>query len=370
MKIVHYSYDSTKNPYCAGGGAYRSLSVHSILAAKNPEYTITFYSGNYKGAKAYNEGNSNFLFLGSAINYLIDRLIFSIVATIHSLFVNADIIVVEFSAYSPVLTPLIRRRKCVVQFHHFQGKQALKKYGLVGLLPLLTENMTLWFAKNIITPADSTAQRIKDKFGEDKRIRAGYNGFDQSLLKRNREDGKFILSLGRIDIFMKGLDILIPAFEKIAQDYPDYKLIIAGRGAEKDMTWCKKRIQESEVSQQISLKLDIAKETKMKLLAEATFVCIPSRFEGWCIVAIEAAASMKATLGTEIDGLRDSIKNNETGILVPSEDINALAQNMKLLINNVRLRTILSENGYTWSQNFTWEKVAQIQHELYLDILR
>jgi glycosyltransferase involved in cell wall biosynthesis len=97
---------------------------------------------------------------------------------------------------------------------------------------------------------------------------------------------------------------------------------------------------------------------------------MPSRFEGWNIAAIEAAASSKATLGTRIQGLNDSIKENETGLLVPPEDVDALAEKMALLLSDPALRKKLGKNGYAWAQNFTWEKVAKIQEEFYLEVIK
>jgi glycosyltransferase involved in cell wall biosynthesis len=87
-------------------------------------------------------------------------------------------------------------------------------------------------------------------------------------------------------------------------------------------------------------------------------------------VAIEAAANAKATLGTDIMGLRDSIKNNETGILVPPENSEALAGAIQQLLDNKPLRTRLGENGYEWAHRFTWERVAGIQEDFYRSIIK
>ena len=69
-----------------------------------------------------------------------------------------------------------------------------------------------------------------------------------------------------------------------------------------------------------------------ELLRRALMVCVPSRYEGWCMVAVEAAAAGKAVLGTDIDGLRDAVRHDETGVLVPPEDVGALAEGMRALI--------------------------------------
>ena len=65
----------------------------------------------------------------------------------------------------------------------------------------------------------------------------------------------------------------------------------------------------------------VEEERQGELLRRALMVCVPSRYEGWCMVAVEAAAAGKAVLGTDIDGLRDAVRHDETGVLVPPEDV-------------------------------------------------
>ena len=367
MNIAHYSYDSIDNPHCAGGGAYRALKVHSLLSK---DFDIEFYLGKYKDAKPYIRNEIKFNYLGAGKNYLISRILFTIAANIHSLFVKSDLIVIEFSAYSPIFTFLFKPKNTIIQFHHFMGIEPLKKYGIFGFFAWVGELIALRWAQNIITPAEGTAKSIRKKYGKKKNLIFGYNGVDQSLFNKNSIDKKFILSFGRIDIRMKGLDILIPSYESIAESFPDYKLIIAGHGAESDVNWLKKRINNSTYRNKIRLFLDVEEEKKKELLHSATFICIPSRLEGWCIVAIEAAANSKATIGTQIGGLKESIKHNETGILVQAEDTKALADAMRILLNDMHLRTKLGNNGYNWAKNFTWERVSKIQGDLYLKVIK
>jgi glycosyltransferase involved in cell wall biosynthesis len=109
-------------------------------------------------------------------------------------------------------------------------------------------------------------------------------------------------------------------------------------------------------------------DEKKRLFRLATFVCMPSRFEGWNIAAIEAAASSKATIGSKISGLSDAIKDGETGILVPPENVEALAEKMALLLGDSNLRIRLGKNGYVWARKFTLERVAGIQEDFYREV--
>jgi glycosyltransferase involved in cell wall biosynthesis len=262
------------------------------------------------------------------------------------------------------MTFLFKPKKTILQFYHFTALEPFRKYGIFGTLSWLAEQIALRYNRNFITMADSVAEIIKNKYHKSN-VRPTYTGFDEKLLCETPEDKNFILSFGRLDVHMKGLDILIPAFEKISPQFPLHTLIIAGRGTEKDISWIKNRIKESPCADRIDLINGVPYEKKLELFRTATIVAIPSRFEGWCIVAIEAAASSKATVGTKILGLGDAIVDGKTGILVPSEDVNALAEKMKLLLNNATLRNELGKNGYEWAQRFTWDKMAKLQEEFY-----
>jgi glycosyltransferase involved in cell wall biosynthesis len=361
MKINVYCYDDIENPRCGGGGAYRELAVHKVIAQR---HQIGFFTGNFKAARVCDEPNFRYRHLGLRANYLLSRISFSFFATIHSLFSKCDIVAIPYSIYSPVLTFLLKPDKTVVLFFHVTGKETIKKYGAFGYLPLLAERLVLGTARNFITLTDSMAGDIKRQ-KRPLNVVAGYVSFETSLSTQEQIDGKFILCFGRIDIHMKGIDILIPAFEKIAPLYSDCRLVIAGRGSEKDVYWLKQRIDSSPFRDRFQCLTNVTEETKRTLFHTATFVCMPSRFEGWNIAAIEAAACSRATLGTRIHGLTDAIKENVTGLLVQPENKDELAEKMQLLLSDPSLRNRLGENGFDWSKQFSLDRVAGIQEDFY-----
>jgi glycosyltransferase involved in cell wall biosynthesis len=364
MKINVYCYDDIDNPRCGGGGAYRELKIHRAMAER---HRIRFFTGNFDSAKICDEHNFRYRHLGLKTNYLLSRISFSIIATMHSLFSNADVIAIPYSIYSPVLTFLFKPKKTVVLFFHITGGEVFKKYGIFGLLPLVAEKIVFRFARNYITLTDNMAQTIKSRRPAAK-VKAGYVSFDTSLLSKSADDDKFILCFGRIDVHMKGIDVLIPAFEKISGNFPMHRLVIAGRGNDSDIKWVANRIEKSSCHDKIQCEVNISEGKKKSLFKTATFVCMPSRYEGWNIAAIEAAASSKATLGTRIHGLTDAIKDNETGLLVQPENIDELAEKMKLLLSDGTLRERLGRNGYVWAQQFTLERVAKIQEDFYKEV--
>ncbi|HNM21455.1 MAG TPA: glycosyltransferase, partial [Rhodocyclaceae bacterium] len=65
---------------------------------------------------------------------------------------------------------------------------------------------------------------------------------------------------------------------------------------------------------------DITETQKAELLNRAWVFATPSRFEGWCIAAVEAQACRVPVVATTADGFLDSVRDGETGILVPNDE--------------------------------------------------
>lgn len=361
MKIAFYSYDHVKNPWCGGGGAYRDLTIHRLLAAR---HDIAFFCGCFKGIKNGTEDGIRFAFLGNPANYLFSRISFAILATMHSLLVKADLIVIGYSVFSPVISFLFRNRTTIIEMFHLTGPGPWRKYSLFGIAPMIAERLALVGGRHFICINHALADHLRTRYRKPS-VETVYTGFDQDLLNGAGTDGGYLLYFGRIDIYMKGIDLLIDAFEKIAGTHDRYRLVIAGRGSRHDVLWTRERIHRSDFRDRMALRENAPDAEKSTLLHNATIVCMPSRFEGWCISAIEAAACSKATIGTRISGLQESIRDNETGLLVAPENSEELAAAMTRLLSDTGLRTQLGSNGPAWAENFTWEKIARAQEAFY-----
>jgi len=361
MKIAYYSYDHVANPYCGGGGAYRDLTINTLLASR---HTIHCYYGRFRGARSAVDRGLRISFLGSSFNYPISRITYALCATLHSLLVKADVIVICYSIFSPVLVFVFRKKNVVLELFHLARNEPFRKYSVLGIIPYIFEQCALLFGRNIICINRGMADYISRKY-KNKNIATVYTGFDSQILSEQIVDEKYILYMGRIDIHMKGIDVLIDSFEKIVTSFPGVRLIVAGRGSRHDTDWLRNRIRNSPVADAMLFKENVSDAEKISLFHGATFVCMPSRFEGWCIAAIEAAASSKATIGTRIMGLDESIRDRETGILVSPDNADELAVAMALLLRDTALRNRLGSNGYRRAlRQFTWDSISR-QQEMY-----
>ena len=169
-----------------------------------------------------------------------------------------------------------------------------------------------------------------------------------------------------MDIHTKGIDLLIAAFAEIAAEYPDIRLKLAGRGTPKQLARVLGLTQRVGLEGRVEIIGNVDEERQGELLRRALMVCVPSRYEGWCMVAVEAAAAGKAVLGTDIDGLRDAVRHDETGVLVPPEDVGALADGMRALIADDSRRRDLGAAGRAWAGRFGWDQLAEDLEQVYL----
>jgi glycosyltransferase involved in cell wall biosynthesis len=102
------------------------------------------------------------------------------------------------------------------------------------------------------------------------------------------------------------------------------------------------------------------------LLSKVTIVVLPSYKEGLPKVLLEAAAIGRAIITTDVVGCREIIKDDYNGILVPSQNAEALAKAISKLLNDSELRKKYIENGFaSVKQNFTIEIVTEQTFILY-----
>ena len=119
--------------------------------------------------------------------------------------------------------------------------------------------------------------------------------------------------------------------------------------------------EEHGVSNRVRFRGQVTEDYKHALLARADALLMPSRKEGWGLAVMEAAQHGVPTVGYTF-GLRDSVINGETGILVEREEDFVAAT--KQLLADAPLRRTLGSNARDFAANFSWEKTGEQFAEL------
>jgi glycosyltransferase involved in cell wall biosynthesis len=102
----------------------------------------------------------------------------------------------------------------------------------------------------------------------------------------------------------------------------------------------------------------ITEGEKLALLREAWALAFTSPKEGWGITNLEAAACATPVVASDSPGLRESVRDGETGFLVPHGDVPALAAAMSRLANEPGLVDQLGAKARRFAERFTWESAA------------
>lgn len=137
-----------------------------------------------------------------------------------------------------------------------------------------------------------------------------------------------ILGVGSLER-RKGFDILIAAAARVAGDV---HVVLAGDGSERAA------LESAAASLGVRLRCVGFRDDVAPLLAAADIVAVPSRAEGLGIAALEAMAAARPVVASRVGGLAEVVQEGETGLLVASEDVPALAATLGRLAADAALR--------------------------------
>ena len=161
---------------------------------------------------------------------------------------------------------------------------------------------------------------------------------------------------------MKRVDLAIRAMAIVVRKHPEARLAIVGYGyLRKNLGDLRKKLGLEEkvffVDEDIFFLKKAAKDQKVKLMQQSWALVFPSVKEGWGMTVTECAACGTPSIVTDVTGLRDSVKRDETGlVLSPNPTEEDLARAMFRIIENQELRERLAKNCIDWSKNFDWDK--------------
>ena len=203
----------------------------------------------------------------------------------------------------------------------------------------------------IVTVSDFNRRILVDEFGfRPDRIERVYNGLD---LDRFRYDAPImrprrIVAIGRL-IEKKGFDHLIDACGLLRDTGCDFECRIIGMGPEEESI--RKRIEERGLGTHVSLSGPLPQHDVRRELEEATVFAAPCTIgedgdrDGVPTTLIEAMALGVPCVSTDVTGIPELVRHEETGLVVPQRDPKALAEAIGRLLDRSGERIRLSIAG-------------------------
>lgn len=181
-----------------------------------------------------------------------------------------------------------------------------------------------------------------------------YAGVPDELFDLPHEEEGYLLYFGRLDVFQKGLDTLMQAMSILARTHPSLVLRMAGRGKDADRVTSMAR--ELGIEGSIRMLGAVSEDERRALFRGALVQLMPSRFEGFGMVAAESMAAGVPLVATAAGSLPEVV--GDGGVLVPTGDAAALAAAAGRLLDDAEARATLSTAARASAERFRWNTVA------------
>jgi glycosyltransferase involved in cell wall biosynthesis len=271
-----------------------------------------------------------------------------------------DLIVEDINKI-PFFTPLYAGRVPVVAVvPHLFGATVYREtnalaatyvYAAESLIPRVYRHCEF----EVISP--STRDDLVTRGLDPARITTIYCGLDHQRLTLAdppaRSDTPLLVSWSRLRRY-KSLDVAIRAFDLVQKEMPEARLLIMGRGPDEQ------RLRALTAKLGLDDKVEFRGfqpwDELVRTLHRCQVFLNPSPKEGWGLTVIEANQCGLPVVATDAPGLRDSVRDGETGVLVPYGDAQAMAAHALLLLRDREYLERMAVNARAWAGTFSWER--------------
>jgi len=367
MKILLLNWMDMANPF-SGGAEVHLTEIFRRFVKRGDEITLVcsgFKSGadsdEYEGIRIFRTGTRE------TFNFRVPGIVRRLDRSEHF-----DLVVEDINKI-PFFTPLYLKKPLLVLIPHLFGTAIFHEINpLIASYVYLMERPIPFVYRHAVFEviSASTAHDMEYRGIDPDRIRVVHCGMDHDRYNIDRSVQKFdqptILYVGRIKRY-KSVNVIIRALPEVVKIVPGARLAIVGSGDNIDELKC--LAHKLHISDRVIFTGFVSSEEKVDWYRRSHVIVNPSPKEGWGLTNIEANACGTPAVASDVDGLRDSVKDGETGLLFPYGDHHALAQQVIRILTDDRLRQVLMENSLKWSRKFTWENNAEKTMEIVDDIV-
>lgn len=363
LNILVVNWQDLANPN-AGGAEIHLHEIFGRLAGWG--HTVTLLASGWAGAALTGDAD------GMSIVRAGSRYTFPVHArrAFRSMASAFDVIVEDINKI-PLFTPRWSRVPVVGLVPHLFGSTAFAQESIpVASAVWLTERLMplVYGSVPFEVISESTADDLVGRGFDRDRITVSYPGIDHSICKPHpeglsagRASVPTIAYVGRLQRY-KGIETVLRAVAALHDEGREVRFVIAGKGDDRA------RLESLTVSLGIEAQVDfrgyISEEAKIELLQGAWLNVYPSPKEGWGITNIEAAACGTPSLASDAPGLRESVVNGETGILVQHGDVAAWADAIRSICDTPDLVSRLGRAAVDYAAQFTWDETAKQTQDL------
>jgi glycosyltransferase involved in cell wall biosynthesis len=269
-------------------------------------------------------------------------------------------VVVECLNKAPFFAPLYARAPVLALCHHLFGETAFEQVPW----PVAA---AVWSAERLVPRAYRRVPFVT--ISESSRADLAARGIDPARIRmihpgiRRPEAAPLaweerpcrVTYVGRIEPY-KRVDVMLRAGARLLPRFPDLELFVIGRGTARPALEALAR--ELGIADRVRFTGFVSDPERDALLA-GTRVCVfPSLKEGFGLTVLEANAVGTPVVASDAPGLRDSVRDGETGLLAPAGSVTRFAERIGALLADDALARRLGEAARDFSKRFEWDDAA------------
>ncbi|HEX9529946.1 MAG TPA: glycosyltransferase family 1 protein [Acidimicrobiales bacterium] len=215
------------------------------------------------------------------------------------------------------------------------------------------------------TPSSYVASEVVELLGADPaRVRAIHHGIPAIPAPAGPGPaGPYILALGTVEP-RKDYPLLVAAFDRIAGDRPQLRLVIAGPDG-----WgagaLGRALAAARFTDRVTRVGWVGERERARLFHGAAVFAFPSVYEGFGLPPLEAMAAGVPVVASDAGALREVV--GDGGWLVPQGDVDSLARALATVVDDAATAAALVERGRARAGAFSWERCARALAGLYAD---
>jgi D-inositol-3-phosphate glycosyltransferase len=227
-------------------------------------------------------------------------------------------------------------------------------------------------ADRVIALTETNAAELERYlFADRRKIRIVPNGIDFEKYQKLPDPGdlrarlgdpeQVVLYIGRF-LSYKNPDKLVRAFGAIANKFPKSHLLMIGKDYGL-LNYCK-----TQASKRVTFLENASEEEKLKALALADVCVVPSSYEGFGLVALEAQAAGVPVVATRRGGLKHLLIDTVTGLHIKSPSVEEIAQAISSMLDHPEMRERMTYECKRFSSKFSWDAVAEKLETVYKEL--
>ena len=357
-KIIWMTWKDLKHPEAGGAESVNEESAKRLV--KNG-YQVIFLVGAFAGCqkeeiidgyKVIRMGSRYTVHLRAMIYYL------------RNLRGWADLVIDEINA-APFFARFYSGKPTILLVHQLAREIWFYQMPIwLGWIGWLAEPIYLWILRKsrVITISKSSRQDLMQYGFKKENIDIISLGIRLEPLNNLESIDKYykptILSLGAIREMKRTLH-QIKAFEIAKKKIPDLQLKVAGsidgKYGEKVLDYIKK----SKFKADIEIFGKVTSSKKIELMQKSQLIVVTSLKEGWGLIVTEANSQGTPAVVYNVDGLKDSVKNEQTGLIANKNTPEFLAEKIVELLRDYKKYDRIKKIAWQWSKKNTFERSYQ-----------